>query len=494
MSSNGWQNLPRGGSNLYRHYFVSATSPASRRLPLQTSRRRPASVASRSLRAVRAGTRQLAEPNSSLLSPHVRRSDRHLRNSQLEAEFLGFFHGFTNTAPTLSKPRSRRADRIQQRREKDAEPVDQTVLAEEARLEDGEWEDIEIEEQTTRFRGARLFMTSEELRILQAKSTIFAQDPRTGRLRRLSPRQPEEFLLLQMQQESSHSQLDAPDQNVTIAKLARDQETMARTLNQVLQLLVQIQDQQRSWLSKSLHHVKRLGLALSRALSNFQRLMNKASERYKEDTRPTKQTNRARAIMLGALHVIPPQVTVPFFIMLSLTYLPATTLNVHEFLIPLVHTASLPMLIAMGPGMKKAYRGFRLGDLWKGLVKAKHARALSSSSTVQGGRKDSAYRDLVNTRPDVLDQPFPMAAVLNDLRNLQARYGPTNGREYKIAERRLYRVQHESETGNGQPLTVRQVSELLQPDDSVGWRRFAQGSSLTALQPLTAFLKQSARR
>uniref|UniRef100_V5ET23 DNA polymerase n=2 Tax=Kalmanozyma brasiliensis (strain GHG001) TaxID=1365824 RepID=V5ET23_KALBG len=62
-----------------------------------------------------------------------------------------------------------------------------------------------------------------------------------------------------------------------------------------------------------------------------------------------------------------------------------------------------------------------------------------------------------------------MKAVLNDLRNMQALRGPSSSREYKVAERRLFRVQHESEIGEGGPLTVRQVIQLLKPDDSVGW-------------------------
>lgn len=134
-----------------------------------------------------------------------------------------------------------------------------------------------------------------------------------------------------------------------------------------------------------------------------------------------------------------------------------------------IYTSALPVLIAMAPGMKKAYNLVGRRSFWKHLFTASRRRLLSSSSRSQGPRKELAYRDLVNNHPELLDRPFPMAAVLNDLRNLQALRGPSSSREYKVAERRLYRVQHESDMGSGHLLTLRRVTQLLQPDDSVGW-------------------------
>lgn len=148
--------------------------------------------------------------------------------------------------------------------------------------------------------------------------------------------------------------------------------------------------------------------------------------------------------------------------------------NLSSFLGLVVHTSSLPLLIAVNPRTKKAFSHFKDIILGRRFFSNQQRRSLGSSSSARGPRKETAFRDLISNHPDLLDRPFPMAAVLNDLRNLQALRGPASSREYKVAERRLFRVQHESEVDENGPLTVRQVTELLQPDDSVGWTTIKQ--------------------
>lgn len=139
-----------------------------------------------------------------------------------------------------------------------------------------------------------------------------------------------------------------------------------------------------------------------------------------------------------------------------------------------VHTSSMLLLIAMTPRFKVAFRQLRKSSIAKRFFTSHQRRSMTSSNSAAGPRKEVAYRDLITNHQDLLDRPFPMAAVLNDLRNLQALRGSSSNCEYKIAERRLFRVQHESELGQGGPLTVRQVTQLLQPDDSVGWTTIKQ--------------------
>ena len=86
-------------------------------------------------------------------------------------------------------------------------------------------------------------------------------------------------------------------------------------------------------------------------------------------------------------------------------------------------------------------------------------------------RKVSAYRDLFENHGHLLDTPFPMKEVLEDLRNLQALYNPTSARSYRIAERRLYRIEHDA---GGQPLTLRKIASLLEADNSVAWKVILQ--------------------
>ncbi|PWZ03265.1 Nucleotidyltransferase [Testicularia cyperi] len=147
-----------------------------------------------------------------------------------------------------------------------------------------------------------------------------------------------------------------------------------------------------------------------------------------------------------------------------------------EFVGLLTHTASLPFVVAVLPGLKKAYRFSQRNAESPAPFSSSASDSLQSTRAAEGIRKESAYRDLLENHKEVLDRPFPMAAVLDDLRNLQARRGNPGSHDYKVAERRLFRVAHEAE-GQGdarETLTVREVTSLLQPDDSVGWNTIRQ--------------------
>lgn len=226
--------------------------------------------------------------------------------------------------------------------------------------------------------------------------------------------------------------------------------------------------QQPSLVSTATQKVLQISRSLIAMLSRWDTRMSQASDRHAQFVKTT-GSKVADALVVGSfmgwIHFVAPIVRWAFT--------PPGS-NSAEVLGLFVDTMSLPLLIAIGPGFKGAYRFSKRNSTWKGLIKAYRRRFLSTSRSVQGPRKQTAFRDLVDNHPDLLDKPFPMATVLNDLRNLQALRGPTAGREYRVAERRLFRVQHESEAGSGETLTVRQVTELLEPDDSVGWTVISQ--------------------
>ncbi|KAJ9477471.1 POLXc domain-containing protein [Pseudozyma hubeiensis] len=168
--------------------------------------------------------------------------------------------------------------------------------------------------------------------------------------------------------------------------------------------------------------------------------------------------------------------------------------NLHDWIGLIVHTSSLPLLLAATPRTKKMFRRFKQTDFGKYFFHTHQRRSLSKSTPTPGPRKQAAFRDLVNNHPELLDRPFPMTAVLNDLRNLQALRGTSSGREYRVAERRLFRVQHESEVGEGGQLTVRQVTELLEPDDSVGWTTIKQRLLMDRVDAIDSLSKQDRAR
>lgn len=247
-------------------------------------------------------------------------------------------------------------------------------------------------------------------------------------------------------------------------RLASDSKANEQRLQEILSLL-KAQQQPRaseapSTFSKVVSRVSDLQARLVEALTSLHQIMMAASDKAPMTPKP------------AGLQVLGFQAMGAFAIGLCWPYLhyAAVTTSAAEFAGFFIQTASLPMLLSMHPTVAKTCHRLKKRGILKGFFSSKkHRRSLSSSTTRQGVRKEVAFRDLVDNHSHLLDKPFPMAAVLNDLRNLQALRGTSAGREYKIAERRLFRVQHESESGEGTPLTVRQVTELLQPDDSVGW-------------------------
>lgn len=266
-----------------------------------------------------------------------------------------------------------------------------------------------------------------------------------------------------------------PDDFDMIMKSLQDLASRQEIIDHKLEIVsLQLSKQQQSLVSLAVNKVKQMPRSLGRMVVDAYRSLVEASDPAMELARPTK--GQMAAAMFGAATYF--AFTHPaghwmreLLDALRMQGIPPST---QEFVGLFIHTLSLPLIIATSPGAKKALRHLKRSKVFKNFFNAHPRRFLSGSSAIHGPRKETAYRDLVDNHADLLDKPFPMTAVLNDLRNRQALLGPTSGREYKVAERRLFRVQHESEIREGEPLTVRQVTELLQPDDSVGWTTIRQ--------------------
>ncbi|CBQ70673.1 probable DNA polymerase X-putative [Sporisorium reilianum SRZ2] len=271
--------------------------------------------------------------------------------------------------------------------------------------------------------------------------------------------------------------LEPTQQNIdsimaSFQQLALRQEAIDRAIRELAQLL---NKQKPSLLHAAIDTVKQAPKALAGWLSDCYTYLVDVSEPAVHVPRPSR--SQMAWIMLGAAcysggaHVLAPLVRE----LVALVPEPSLVLQSLSGMLGFaVHTSSLPLLIALSPRTKNVFSHLRASSFAKRLFTSQQRRTLTSTHPTHGPRKEAAYRDLVTNHADVLDRPFPMAAVLDDLRNLQALRGSASSREYKVAERRLFRVQHESELGRGGALTVRQVAQLLQPDDSVGWTTIRQ--------------------
>ncbi|TKY84866.1 hypothetical protein EX895_005946 [Sporisorium graminicola] len=260
-------------------------------------------------------------------------------------------------------------------------------------------------------------------------------------------------------------------------------------------LAAQLNKEDSSFTHAALHTLKQAPQALLDLLSGCYRYMVKTSEPAVQAARPTKA--QMGVIAFGAACYCGGTHALASLLSKVVASQPESSLllsSLQNMLGLAVQTSSLPILLAMTPRFKNAFRRLQKSNISK--------RFFTSHRVVQDSRKEVAFRDLVINHPDLLDRPFPMAAVFNDLRNLQALRGLSSNRDYKLAERRLFRVQHESELGQGAPLTVRQVTQLLQPDDSVGRvygigatkaERFVQAGFLTLEQLREASLERAQR-
>ncbi|GAC96984.1 hypothetical protein PHSY_004568 [Pseudozyma hubeiensis SY62] len=252
----------------------------------------------------------------------------------------------------------------------------------------------------------------------------------------------------------------------------------------------------RSLLQATVQTIMEAPASLSRTLSSFFEQIKMRSDAAVEQPRLTKKqlvkTVVAASIcfagmrLLGSLHAWD---FVPI-----LRDIAMSNPNLQDWLGPIVHTSSLPLLLATTPRTKKMFRRFKPTHFGRYFLDTHQRGSLSKSTPTPGPRKEAAFRDLVNNYPELLDRSFPMAAVLNDLRNLQALRDTSSGREYKVAERRLFRVQHESEVGEGGQLTVRQVTELLEPDDSVGWTTIKQRLLMDRVDAIDCLSKEDRAR
>ncbi|SNX82648.1 related to DNA polymerase X - putative [Melanopsichium pennsylvanicum] len=230
----------------------------------------------------------------------------------------------------------------------------------------------------------------------------------------------------------------------------------------------------KSLMSVAIQSVKRVASNICRKVSSLNDAFPKDSGPVGEQYKPSKWEMRAAifcaACYFGYMHSFGPLVREALIALSILDTAPSAQQLLGFF----IHTLALPLIFATPQGMKGVIRCMKSSNMFGGFFSGGQRRHLTKSRTKQSPGKETAYRDLVDNHPELLDTPFPMAAVLDDLRNLQALRGSTSGREYKVAERRLFRVQHESEIGEGGPLTVRQVTQLLQPDDRVGWTTIRQ--------------------
>ncbi|SPO21619.1 related to DNA polymerase X - putative [Ustilago trichophora] len=270
------------------------------------------------------------------------------------------------------------------------------------------------------------------------------------------------------------NEVSTDDINMIMTSL-QDLASRQEIINHKLEIVsLQLSKQQRSLVSLAVNKVMQMPRSLGRMALDVYRCMVEASDPAMDIARSTK--GQMAAAMFGAATYFAFTHPAGHWMreLLDALRMQGIPPNAKELMGLFIHTFSLPLIIATSPGAKKALRHLKRSKVFNNFFNAHPRRFLSGSSAKHGPRKETAYRDLVNNHADLLDKPFPMAAVLNDLRNRQALLGPTSGREYKVAERRLFRVQHESEIGDSEPLTVRQVMELLQPDDSVGWAMIRQ--------------------
>ena len=403
------------------------------------------------------------------------------------------------TSSGLLQPQPRRSDQryIHRRHQRQALFIEQV-----AAREDGQWEDIgDQRSKQLQMYARRLQLLEDEHATLQRefRHAIQALDSLADRTERIhrKPRTAPRRRLAFVSDSNSKAKKEAMQKEIIAELVQKLTLTLSPDVNKAMLASMQdiawhqeaierkievisgrIEHRTQSLHSVAMQKVRQVSKSLGRTMSRLYRCLTDVSEPGTDAPRPTKGEMCVAAISAATLFTYThPQgfwVRELFYSLQQALPSLHEFLNAPEFLGLFIHTSSLPLILATRAGTRKAFRSLKKSSTFKGFFDARQRRRLSTSSPAPGSRKETSFRNLVDNHPELLDRPFPMAAVLNDLRNLQALRGPTSGREYKVAERRLFRVQHESELGEGAPLTVRQVTQLLQPDDSVGWTAICQ--------------------
>lgn len=372
--------------------------------------------------------------------------------------------------------------------------------------QDGEWEDVDVDELET-----RLEIPATRSRLVNQNASQLLPNIHPSSLQSINTNaklqkrtRPQAVPWNRHSVNRDTVQADASLRNIhnAITFLQSIEVKLQATDRQLQELALRLGSQQPSSPGAASQRVRKICELVVRWLSHFPELMKKASEAAVQTPPPTKwqmfKAMTAAAFCIGGTTVLAPllkaMLSFVWVIMPSLHELPVLYPNIHDWLGLVVHTSSLPLLIAMNTRAKKACRRFKHFSISKNLLHTHQRRQLTQSSQNLGPRKETAFRELIANHPELLDKPFPMSAVLNDLRNLQALRGSSSGREYKVAERRLFRVQHESELGQGAPLTVRQVTKLLEPDDSVGWTVIKQRLLLDRVDAIDSLSKEDRAR
>nr|CDI52198.1 DNA polymerase X-putative [Melanopsichium pennsylvanicum 4] len=471
MSSTSLHHLPKNRTNLPRQcYYVITTVTRPRQYTIHAGKRAVAVIPLRfnnssKLTKTKLVTKaqsfpSLSESSSRFFQPLPRQPERRLFNRRQ--------HRASKWYEQLSDPEQEWID-IETASRK------QAFMHKMRLIEQNEHTGL-LEEDCAMEDALRIFRHDER----DFSVSDFHTRHRAGSRRRKPSRIRESHLvrLIQAQIESLEKKLkeiNRPNDTEKVIKSLQDLVSRQEEIHCKLELSSSgLKRKPKSLMSVAIQSVKRVASNICRKVSSLNDAFPKDSGPVGEQYKPSKWEMRAAifcaACYFGYMHSFGPLVREALIALSILDTAPSAQQLLGFF----IHTLALPLIFATPQGMKGVIRCMKSSNMFGGFFSGGQRRHLTKSRTKQSPGKETAYRDLVDNHPELLDTPFPMAAVLDDLRNLQALRGSTSGREYKVAERRLFRVQHESEIGEGGPLTVRQVTQLLQPDDRVGWTTIRQ--------------------